>query len=291
MTLIKNKYVFTGEIVLESALHIGSGKVTHETDAAILKTANDEPYIPGSSLKGVLRTICERLYNVALKNPSFKDKDICFLGEEDCSNPSEEAKKLFKKYMEDNSVQKMADWISTYTCPACQLYGSSLQASKVIVHDAYLTDESKKVKKKTMVRHSVAIDRETGTAEQGAKFDYEVANKDLVFNFKITAENLEKMDLKLLLLGLNEFEKGRIQLGGNISKGLGHVQLKNGEVEIFDFSTQDNQAKEAYLHFLLDAENNNLDNKDSNENKKIDTISRGTNNRITIRTLISKTFK
>jgi CRISPR/Cas system CSM-associated protein Csm3 (group 7 of RAMP superfamily) len=50
-----DRLVVRGEIYIPRALHIGSGEASHRTDAAIRRDADDQPYIPGSSLAGLLR--------------------------------------------------------------------------------------------------------------------------------------------------------------------------------------------------------------------------------------------
>jgi len=63
----ENRYVVTGKIVLETPLRIGSQRPKHSTSsAALLMRETPEgfvPFIPGSSLKGVLRISCERIVN------------------------------------------------------------------------------------------------------------------------------------------------------------------------------------------------------------------------------------
>ena len=59
--LLKIKKI-TGKIVLVTGLHIGASKDTIEiggNDNPIIKDHNGEPYIPGSSLKGKLRSLLE----------------------------------------------------------------------------------------------------------------------------------------------------------------------------------------------------------------------------------------
>ena len=62
LKLIDRKLI-TANIVLESGLHIGAGKDAIEIggiDNPILKhPLTDEPYIPGSSIKGKLRSLLE----------------------------------------------------------------------------------------------------------------------------------------------------------------------------------------------------------------------------------------
>lgn len=56
--------LITGKIKVITGLHIGAGETEMHiggTDNPVIKTANNEPYIPGSSLKGKMRSLL-RLY-------------------------------------------------------------------------------------------------------------------------------------------------------------------------------------------------------------------------------------
>ena len=56
---ITQKIVIRGKVLVESPLLIGAGGETggriHEVDTYVLKDENERPYIPGTSLAGVLR--------------------------------------------------------------------------------------------------------------------------------------------------------------------------------------------------------------------------------------------
>ena len=57
-SVFKNKYFIEGELVVLTALHIGSGKEEAEHDAPFMKEDGNF-YIPGSSFRGYLRTKLE----------------------------------------------------------------------------------------------------------------------------------------------------------------------------------------------------------------------------------------
>src|SRR5437667_10919981 len=59
---LRNRFLFTGDLVMRSALHIGGGKVTlSSSDSPVVLTPEQKPYIPGSSFKGALRSIVEKI--------------------------------------------------------------------------------------------------------------------------------------------------------------------------------------------------------------------------------------
>ena len=61
MIKLESRIIYKGRIVLKTGLHIGSGQGNSQTDSAVVKGQDGEPYIPGSSLKGVIRSHLERL--------------------------------------------------------------------------------------------------------------------------------------------------------------------------------------------------------------------------------------
>ena len=87
---------------------------------------------------------------------------------------------------------------------------------------------SKELRKRMRIRDGVGIDRDTGAARDGAKFDYEVLEPGVDFAFKMTVENVGSVgseDKKVISLILTLLEQG-IYVGGKRSGGLGKMRLK-----------------------------------------------------------------
>lgn len=246
MSKVHNKIVFSGSLKLITGLHIGTGRMSFETDATVMKDSSGNPYIPGSSLKGVIRTISERMHQLVLNESSLK-VPVCFLAENNC-NQNNHFQELLNEAVHNESEEGVNDLIDEGICPVCQLYGSTFRASKIIVHDSYY-EGTKGNKAHTTVRHSVAIDRDTGTAKDGAKYDYEVVDAGQKFHFKIEGENLTLQDEKLLMIALNELCLGHVHVGGKISRGLGIVELE--DLEVYKYNFDDVQDKKAYLTSII----------------------------------------
>jgi len=50
---LRNRYLFKGNLVMQTALHIGGGRVSlSSSDSPIVLTPEEIPFIPGSSFKG-----------------------------------------------------------------------------------------------------------------------------------------------------------------------------------------------------------------------------------------------
>src|SRR5947207_13795144 len=59
---LRNRYVFGGLLVMQTAFHIGGGRVTtSNSDSPVVLTPDQKPFIPGSSFKGSLRSTVEKL--------------------------------------------------------------------------------------------------------------------------------------------------------------------------------------------------------------------------------------
>src|SRR5947207_7218198 len=59
---LRNRYVFGGLLVMQTAFHIGGGRVTtSNSDSPVVLTPDQKPFIPGSSFKGALRSAVEKI--------------------------------------------------------------------------------------------------------------------------------------------------------------------------------------------------------------------------------------
>ena len=65
---LKGKTIIKGKIVTETALHIGGTRAGVDiggVDNPVIKDQDGKPYIPGSSLKGKIRSILEKSEGLA----------------------------------------------------------------------------------------------------------------------------------------------------------------------------------------------------------------------------------
>ena len=113
------------------------------------------------------------------------------------------------------------------------------------------------------VRDGVAIDEKTGIAKNQAKYDYEIVNKDLEFEFKAEIKiregfkDKERYILKILKTIITELKAGNVYFGAFTTKGFGRFNLKYVSVLKFDFPDDGLE----YLKYLKDSylQKNNLD--------------------------------
>ena len=212
---LESRYFFSGKILLLNELHIGSGKGDGSTDALVIRDHNDRPFIPGSSLRGALRSTIERIALSIGLEPCLLIKD------KPCVTTSDDIREKFNELDASDIPAFLSN--DSMVCPVCQLFGSRVVASKIKIPDLPILDDNGF---KTSIRDGVAIDRDTETAKDGAKFDFESVPKDIRFKFELIGENLIPRDLTLLAIGLKELKESNFWLGGNTARGLGRCQLE-----------------------------------------------------------------
>ncbi len=215
----------TGRLRTETALRIGSGGSDSPTehDLPVVKDLRGRPYIPGSSVKGVLRAHLERLLRglderLACLSTSRPAKAGVLTG---CLTQGDVDA---LKAAHQNDPDELARQILKRSCWTCSLFGAPWLASKVMIRDLPVIEET--WFERYLIRDGVAIDRDTETAGNQLKYDFEAVPAGTEFTFEMVVENPSEAELGLALLGLREFEQGHIALGGASSRGLGQVRLE-----------------------------------------------------------------
>ncbi|MHA1796771.1 MAG: type III CRISPR-associated RAMP protein Csx7 [Promethearchaeota archaeon] len=233
----KSRTFITGKITLLTALHIGRGQSIEPfgSDLPVVKDAEDKPYIPGSSLKGILRSNAERISGALHKNPTVPIP--CFITDEKASDSklclSVQKENLWKDELEAFKKKKptqtqLANWYWEKICPVCRLFGSPYYAAKIAIKDLEIIEDTWFG---TENRNGVAIDRGTETAKKGQLYEFEVVPAGVEFRAEFLIENSTDEDLGLLYLVLKDFENGRVFIGGNRTKGLGNVKFEFEKIE------------------------------------------------------------
>ncbi|MBS7623323.1 CRISPR-associated RAMP protein [Candidatus Bathyarchaeota archaeon] len=195
---LEERVILNGTLTLLTPLHIGSPKTEFDiekVDMPILKDTQGQPYIPGSSLKGKVRSEAER---IARKE-----------GETVCTPP--DTKNMCGTEAPNN------------LCICCRIFGTAGNtisvASKVRFRDAY----PKTRVGETMTRVGIAMDRATGTVAKKALYSIEAIPAGTNFGFEMVTENLAQEEWKLLKAAMGSFIDAG--LGGSVSRGMGKVNL------------------------------------------------------------------
>lgn len=244
---LRNRYRFTGKLVMETALHIGGGKATlSSSDSPVVLTPDQKPYIPGSSFKGALRSTVEK---VAANLPGFSTCALIELSKEELKEeaprgiplnkhcPTIRQKSIFDRRRDDPAkVAEINREIIETTCDTCWLFGSPFTAARVNVSDLYTTEHD--WSGVLQIRDGVAIDRDSEKAKDRLKYDFEVVPASAEFTMHLVLENATKKDLQLLCVGLSEFVHGFGAIGGKRSRGLGVAKLEGLRVEALELFTE-----------------------------------------------------
>ena len=234
---LHSRYHITGEIVMDTALHIGGHGSSTITDSPVIRNGDNQPFIPGSSLKGAFRAAVERIV------PNIPPLRTCRLSGADdaCANRLRDETK--DKQLDE---QEMLELLGNILCDVCQVFGSTHLASAALFHDAPMTDVWRDLPEvPTQIRDGVGIDRDSERARPGVKFDFEVVPPQTTFEFNLILENPTGEALGLIALGVQEFRSGMVPLGGLRSRGLGRCHLDVTNVQYVDFG--DMSSLTAYL--------------------------------------------
>ncbi|MEM1673523.1 MAG: CRISPR-associated RAMP protein Csx7 [Candidatus Bathyarchaeia archaeon] len=196
---LERRIIISGTIEAVTPLHIGSGKPEveiGEVDLPVLRDPRGQPYIPGSSLKGRVRTEAEK---IARK-----------IGMDVCDPPNVDSMCGSKK-------SRVEDF-----CICCRIFGTAGKislASKVKFRDAYPLEGIERLLERT----GIAIDRGTETVAKGALYTIEAVPAGAKFGLEIVADNLSDDELKLLKAALKSVEDSA--LGGSSTRGFGKVRI------------------------------------------------------------------
>jgi CRISPR-associated protein Csm3 len=215
-------------LIFDTAFHIGSGKEGDlATDMGVLKDRLGLPVVPGSSLKGCFRATAEKLAGHLGLSACMLDASLSGM---DCVGDQDYFRRTNEQFKQHKTEKGKLEWLDKHTCDVCKLFGSPLHASRIFFSDGRLI----KWQGGYQVRDGVAIDRDSGTARDGLKYDFEVAPADTVFELIIEMENLEEKEFALPAAVISEWQSG-FRLGGFTARGLGRVVLTKVKTERVDY--------------------------------------------------------
>ena len=201
-------------IVVKTGLHIGGNsneiKIGGIDNPVIKNPFTNEPYIPGSSIKGKIRTLLEWHFGVV------NDKNPVDIQEEE-NNKNEDAIIIAKLFGNGATIKDP------------QL-AKKIGPTRVSFSDCSLKNKEDLLDKNAITEEKieVSINRLTGTAlhprhtervPAGAEFDFNIT----FMKFDEDEENFEK----ILALGMKLLEL--TNLGGNGSRGYGKIEFTNIE--------------------------------------------------------------
>ena len=193
-------------------------------DSAIMTRIHDSngreqfiPFIPGTSMKGVLRSHFERLAK------TISIDTVCeVFGKKCCSSEYLPIIKNLPEYDEKSEISESALRYK-YSCPSCKTFGSLIFAGRMNISDAY-PDSKHMPDSQGEIRDGVGIDRVTGGAFGGAKFQYQVVvGGEYLTEISIT--NFELWQLGLWGIFISDSVDGMISVGSGSSRGFGRIEI------------------------------------------------------------------
>lgn len=209
---LSNIKEITATIEIKTGLHIGGSKDEIKIggiDNPVIKNplTNDEPYIPGSSLKGKIRSLIEWYFGTMTDDG--KPTDVT-------KNNNDISKKVAKLFgngstIKDNNLAK------------------DIGPTRLSFADCSLINKEELLERNALTEEKieVTINRLTGSVGGGGPRHMERVPAGAKFNFNTTLiefENDENFE-PILALGMKLLEL--TNLGGSGSRGYGKIEFKN----------------------------------------------------------------
>lgn len=168
----------------------------------------EAPFVPGSSVKGVLRSGSEAL----LRGVGLR---VC--------DPFD---------VKNGQPQCLREWGGR--CSVCLVFGSVLGAGHLMVEDFLPWPPNEEpdqrrsrvalASRRSVIRSGVAIDRQTGASSPQRLFDYEVL-VDVAFWGRLVLRNPEQWHLATVGAALTLLDDGLLRVGSGTTRGLGRVRV------------------------------------------------------------------
>lgn len=209
-----------GPLLIKSGREAGADPT--RLDMSFVRTQHGQlgetVYLPGSSLKGVLRSYCEKIARTV-------GAHCCDpLGNRSCGRRLERRRGA------------TAPEIYRELCSICRIFGHTVMASHLHISDAYplnpytedpdLAAQTNRIEE----RDGVAIDRVTGAVAVGP-FQLETVTQG-AFHGQMYLKNFQIWQVGLLAVALRDMAQGRVPLGFAKSRGLGRIRLDWNRLEI-----------------------------------------------------------
>jgi CRISPR-associated protein Csm3 len=217
---LKNINQISGQIELATGLHIGAGSeeihIGGIDNAVIKHPYTNQPYIPGSSLKGKMRSLLE--WKAGLVGESEGKPVSIELIETLSGDKKDQATAIVQLFgaSGDSKNSELAEEIGPTRLSFWDCSLNKEWAEKVDKYN-WLYTEAKSENTINRISGTADNPRQTERVPAGAIFDFKLA-------FKVLDETEEEL-LKMILTGLKLLEMDGI--GGSGSRGYGKISWQN----------------------------------------------------------------
>ncbi|GAB4193378.1 MAG: CRISPR-associated RAMP protein Csx7 [Roseiflexaceae bacterium] len=224
---LRNRLTIKGVLEAQTALRVGGGRdlAVLGNDLPVIRDGRDYPLIPGASLKGAFRARLEALVRAVQPGQARDLLEIeahlrTLLDWRD-SDPVFQRVRREQGLVAADRIFSQEAWRTSTLIDLT--FGSPWSAGRIFFRDA-LVDQSLWFGQ-FEVRNGVGIDRDTETVAQSLLYNYEVVPAGTRFGFDLTLENAANWQIGMVLLGLEPWRRGDVQIGGFRSRGLGYLRL------------------------------------------------------------------
>lgn len=228
----ENRYLIKGKMRMETPLRIGKQIAPYSISSAPVLLQYDAqqdiylPFIPGSSLKGVLRSACERIVTTFGMGASWTDT---IFGSQEMG-----AKVRVRDAVADqNRVDERIH------CATDAKRVPKIQNRDKCKYDCNLSKQCPVSDLKEEFYKPLIKNQGENPVPKTRLMNEENIPSTVSFTFKIEVDNAESRDVGMILLGLDEFNNRRVHIGGGVSRGYGFASVEPIEVtclSLFDFS-------------------------------------------------------
>lgn len=211
--------MITGTIQVVTGLHIGAGNSEMHiggTDNPVIKNIlTNEPYIPGSSLKGKMRSLLQ-----------------LYTGKENDENVA----KLFGVSASDDKVNKTENIgitrLAFWDCFMSEAWRKRIKDEQIIC---------------TEVKLENTIDRKTGTSNNLRNTERVLPGTE--FDFKLSLKVFDNENMLSIVLGTMKLLEAD-SLGGSGSRGYGKIKFKNLQINGKDIQQDLDEMKPFEKRFV-----------------------------------------
>lgn len=210
---LRNEAIYRFQIQTDAPFVIKSGEadILDPTlpDSQVVRSyrrGESHVVIPGSTLKGIFRSRAEQLLQTMGHSV----------------NPFKTLKR--EKDETSQSLYVRSDL-------AQRLFGSTAMKGRIQFQDAFPAGGTEVV---MGLRHGVGINRITGGAETGKKFETEVV-EEAVFQVEVRLVNYELWQLALIAWLIQDLHDGYIKIGSYTTRGFGRFLVNDVSLQVTDY--------------------------------------------------------
>ena len=212
------------------AIHSGKSTAYSVVDQPIIKIGG-VPVIPGSSIKGALRSITESIF-------SESDIDVCI---PEASIPKTvKRRRRQEDYARDLGRLPPCDHSRGTVCPVCDIFGAASLSGRAMFLDARPESDIVPIK-----RTHVAIRRDTNAQSDGSLMELEAIDEGAIFMGTIRIVNAEDWQIGAILRALEVLKL--VGLGAKKTAGYGEIDTSVEKIMLNTFADGVRKTEDATL--------------------------------------------